>query len=88
MTGGTLFSSGSIGLVVAMKPDSDSGCHASNSSRGEAKQYGTVIHKILAEIITKDDVRLVIDKYCQQGEINIQEKNKIDNRFVVTLPYF
>ena len=58
------------------------------SSRGEAKQYGTVIHKILAEIITKDDVRLVIDKYCQQGEINIQEKNKIEESIlkIITHP--
>ena len=58
------------------------------SSRGEAKQYGTFIHKILAEIITKDDVRLVIDKYCEQGEINIQEKNKIEESIlkIITHP--
>ena len=48
------------------------------TSRGEAKQYGTFIHKVLSEIITKDDVKSVLHKYVQQGEITFQEKNKIE----------
>ena len=52
------------------------------TSRGEAKQYGTFIHKVLSEIITKDDVLVVLNKYFQQGEINIQEKDEIEKRIL------
>ena len=58
------------------------------TSRGEAKQYGTFIHKVLAEIITKEDVSSVLTKYYQQGEINIQEKIEIEQRIlkIITHP--
>ena len=58
------------------------------TSRGEAKQYGTFIHKVLSEIITKDDVGFVLTKYHQQGEINIQEKIEIEERIlkIITHP--
>ena len=58
------------------------------TSRGEAKQYGTFIHKVLSEIITKDDVGFVLTKYHQQGEINIREKIEIEERIlkIITHP--
>ena len=58
------------------------------TSRGEAKQYGTFIHIVLSEIITKDDVGFVLTKYHQQGEINIREKIEIEERIlkIITHP--
>jgi len=58
------------------------------TSRGEAKQYGTFIHKVLSEIITKDDVKSVLHKYVQQGEITLQEKNEIEESIlkIITHP--
>lgn len=45
--------------------------------RGEAKDYGTFIHKIMSEIITKDDVDKVLEKYAQQGELNLSEQDQL-----------
>ncbi len=58
------------------------------SSRGEAKQYGTFIHKVLSEIITKDDIKSVLHKYVQQGDLTLQEKNEIEESIlkIVTHP--
>ncbi|MDG1423588.1 MAG: PD-(D/E)XK nuclease family protein, partial [Flavobacteriaceae bacterium] len=58
------------------------------TSRGEAKQYGTFIHKVLSEIITKDDVKSVLHKYVQQGEITLQEKHEIEESIlkIITHP--
>ena len=58
------------------------------SSRGEAKQYGTFIHKVLSEIITKDDIKSVLHKYVQQGDLTLQEKKEIEESIlkIVTHP--
>ena len=52
------------------------------TTRGEAKEYGTFIHKILSEISTKDDVVKVLDKYYQQGELDLVEKDLIQQRIL------
>ena len=57
------------------------------TTRGEAKQYGNFIHKVLAEIITLKDVSFVLNKYCQQGEITIQEKIEIEQRITAIITH-
>ena len=52
------------------------------TKRGEAKNYGNLIHKILAEVITKDDVHKVIEKYFQQGEISLEEKEQLQEKIL------
>lgn len=52
------------------------------TTRGEAKEYGTFIHKILSEISTKDDVVKVLEKYYQQGELDLVEKDLIQQRIL------
>ena len=57
------------------------------TTRGEAKQYGNFIHKVLAEIITLKDVSFILSKYCQQGEITIQEKIEIEQRITAIITH-
>ncbi len=52
------------------------------TTRGEAKNYGNLIHKILSEVITKDDVHKVIEKYFQQGEISLEEKEQLQEKIL------
>ena len=52
------------------------------TKRGEAKNYGNLIHKILSEVITKDDVHKVIERYFQQGEIGLEEKEQLQERIL------
>ena len=52
------------------------------TTRGEAKNYGNLIHKILSEVITKDDVHKVIKKYFQQGEISLEEKEQLQEKIL------
>ena len=52
------------------------------TKRGEAKNYGNLIHKILSEVITKDDVHKVIEKYFQQGEISLEEKEQLQEKIL------
>ena len=52
------------------------------TTRGEAKNYGNFIHKILSEVITKDDVHKVIEKYFQQGEISLEEKEQLQEKIL------
>ena len=52
------------------------------TTRGEAKNYGNFIHKILSEVITKDDVHKVIKKYFQQGEISLEEKEQLQEKIL------
>jgi len=47
------------------------------TKRGEAKDYGTFLHKILSEVITKEDVAVVLEKQIQQGELSLEEKNQL-----------
>tara|TARA_B110000003_G_scaffold174149_1_gene173756 strand:- start:3666 stop:6788 length:3123 start_codon:yes stop_codon:yes gene_type:complete len=47
------------------------------SKRGDAKEYGTLIHKILSEIITKADVCRVVEKYVQKGDLHHEKKNQL-----------
>ena len=47
------------------------------TKRGEAKNYGNLIHKILSEIITEDDVYRVTERYFQQGDIDSEEKEQL-----------
>ncbi len=52
------------------------------TKRGEAKNYGNLIHKILSEVITKDDVHKVTERYFQQGEIGLEEKEQLQERIL------
>jgi len=52
------------------------------TKRGEAKNYGNLIHKILSEVITKDDVLKVTERYFQQGEIGLEEKGQLQERIL------
>ncbi len=47
------------------------------TKRGEAKDYGNFLHKILSEVITKEDVAVVLEKQIQQGELSLEEKNQL-----------
>jgi ATP-dependent exoDNAse (exonuclease V) beta subunit len=40
-------------------------------------EYGKLLHKILAEVITEDDFNTVIEKYLNAGIINNDEANEI-----------
>lgn len=49
------------------------------TKRGEAKDYGDLIHKMMSEVITKSDIEKVLHKYIQKGELNGKEAYKVKN---------
>jgi len=59
-----------------------------DTKRGEAKDYGIFIHKILSEVITVKDLNTVLEKYIQQGEINAIEKRHLQKNIlkIITHP--
>ena len=52
------------------------------TKRGDAKEYGTFIHKILSEVITKFDVSPVLEKHVLQGDIDTDKKNQLEQKIV------
>jgi ATP-dependent helicase/nuclease subunit A len=61
---------------IKMALHSDAFFDASSSDKDNYIQYGNLMHNILAEIYTKEDVQLVIEDYVNRGEV--QEKDKQD----------
>lgn len=64
------------------------------TSRGEAINYGDLIHEMMSHIYTKDDVSSTIDIYVQRGDLDARLENKIEDliRLVINheklRPYF
>ncbi len=47
------------------------------TSRGEAREYGDLIHELMSHIIVKDDVEDLLERYLQSGQIPLEELSKI-----------
>ena len=51
------------------------------TKRGEAKNYGNLIHKILSEVVTKDDVYRVTERYFNKERLAQKKKRNCREKF-------
>lgn len=48
------------------------------TERGSARQYGDLIHEMMSHIVTKEDVKKVIERYVQNGLLNENDASNVE----------
>ncbi len=56
-----------------------------DTEQGKAIEYGNLIHEMMAEIYTKNDVERIVKKHLTQGTINLKDSNTIENSIRVII---
>mgnify|MGYP000126325058 CR=1 FL=1 len=49
------------------------------TKRGEARNYGDLIHQIMSQIITENDIDKVVENYIHEGRIDPKNKTQVRN---------
>ena len=49
-----------------------------DTTKGEAIDFGNLIHEMMAKIITKNDVEKIVNQYVQQGILNASKSSEIE----------
>jgi ATP-dependent exoDNAse (exonuclease V) beta subunit len=58
-----------------------------DTEQGEAIAYGNLLHEILAQIKTQDDIEIALQSFLNQGIINDSEINEIHNKIIAVVTH-